>query len=169
VISMDIYKRSLTIVVLILLLLSSGCMKNTQDNIIITPDPLPDGYEYIATLPDSKYNNSKNVIRSSEEAYRDRDNYDLSLDIIELDSKNSAVEFISGYKAKFEELITGDRFTQIYFNGHEATQITKYTIINGIQLPRYQIIWNNNNVVYIIRSNSNLKDSALELAKATGC
>jgi len=166
---MDIYKRSLTIIVLIFLILSSGCMKNTPDNVIITTDPLPDGYEYIATLPDSKYNNSKNVIRSSEEAYRDRDNYDLSLDIIELDSQNSAVELISGYKAKFEELVTGDRFTQIYFNGHEATQIKKYTIIDGTQLPRYQIIWNNDNIVYIIRSNSNLEDSALELAKATGC
>jgi hypothetical protein len=168
-ISLDIFTRSLAIVVLICLISSSGCLNNTKDNVIITADPLPDGYKYIATLPDSEYNNSQNVIRSSEEAYRDRDNFDLSLNIIELDSQNSAVEFISGYRTTFEELKTEDRFTQIYFNGHEAIQIKKYTIINGTQLPRYQIIWNNDNVVYIIKSNSNLEDSAMELAKATGC
>ena len=126
---------------------------------------LPDGYEYLGSLPISDYNElSENIIESIEGAYRDRDNFDVFLDIIKLDSESAAVNFILNYKAQFVQLLTGDRFTSFLLNGQGGTIIKTYRFSGGTQVPRYQIIWNHRNIVVIVRSNSNLENSAFDLA-----
>jgi len=178
-------KKTVASILLISIILLSGCIEDTDTEIINNSDNtssginkdnisldsmvmvenLPSGYEILATLPISIYNKfSENIIDSREGAYRDSDNFDVFLDIIELDSDSSAVEFISNYKAQYEPLPVGDRFTTISINGHDAIRITEYRN----QLPKYKIVWNNDNIVFIVRSNSNLESSAMNFAIATG-
>jgi len=166
-------KRILIPVVLVSIIIASlslCCIEDSNDqneNPAILVDPIPAGYEYIATVQNSNYNEfSEHIIHSKEEAYRDRDDLGISIIEIELDSKQSALEFISNYKDQYIELPDGSRFTGIYFNDHNAVKIKKYVINDGTQVPRYRIIWNNDNIVYIVKSNSNLEDSSLILAKA---
>jgi hypothetical protein len=182
-------KKTVTSILLILILLLSGCIEDTDTEIIdnldnassgidhdninldsmVMLENLPSGYEYLGSLPINNYDEfSENIIKSKEGAYRDVDNFDVFLDIIELDSDLSATEFILNYKSQYEQLYTGDRFTNVNFNGHIATRIKTYTLRDGNQLPKYQIIWNNDNIVFIVRSNSNFESSAMNLAIATG-
>ena len=185
---MLVQKKIIVMSFLIAIVLLSGCIEDTEngnpvnvsnntssvsdnfslDSMVIV-EQLPDGYEILATLPISDYNEySGNIVDEREGAYRDTDNLDVFLDIIELDSEQSALELISNYQAKYEPLAIGDRFTTIHFNGHDATRITQYKNSGGTQLPKYQIIWNHENMVFNVRSNSHLESSSLELAKATG-
>jgi hypothetical protein len=178
-------KKTVTSILLISIILLSGCIEDTDTEIIDNPDNtssgidqdnfsldsmvmvenLPSGYEYLGSPPINDYDEfSENIIESKEGAYRDEDNFDVFLDIIELNSELAAVEFILSYKANYEPLAIGNRFTPLSFNGHDATIITEYRN----QLPKYQIIWNNDNIVFIVRSNSNLESSAMNLAIATG-
>ena len=178
-------KKTVASILLISIILLSGCIEDTDTEIIDNSDNtssgidqdnfsldsmvmvenLPSGYEYLGSPPITDYNEfPEKIIESKEGAYRDEDNFDVFLDIIELDSESAAVEFILSYKANYEPLAIGDRFTPLSFNGHDATRITEYRN----QLPKYQIIWNNDNIVFIVRSNSNLESSAMNLAIATG-
>ena len=126
-------KRKLIPVILVSIIIASlslCCIEDSNDqdeNPAIAVDPIPAGYRYIATLPNSNYNEfSDHIIHSKEEAYRDRDNLDVSIIEIELDSNQSALEFISNYKDQYIELPDGNRFTQIHFNDHNAVKIKKY-------------------------------------------
>ncbi|MCD4815739.1 MAG: hypothetical protein K8R06_04985 [Methanosarcinales archaeon] len=182
-------KKTVASILLISIILLSGCIEDTDTEIIDNSDNtssgidqdnftldsmvmvenLPSGYEYLGSLPITDYNEfSEKIIESKEGAYRDEDNFDVFLDIIELDSESAATEFIFNYKSQYEQLSTGDRFTNVNFNGHTGTRIKTYTYRAGNQLPKYQIIWNNGNIVFIVRSNSNLESSAMNLAIATG-
>jgi len=184
-------KKTVVSILLISILLLSGCIEDTdteinnnsdntssgididQDNFsldsLVLVENLPTGYEYLGSPPINDFDElSENIIESKEGAYRDEDNFDVFLDIIELDSGSAAVGFILSYKANYEPLASGDRFTPLSFNGHDATRITEYRYSGGTQLPKYQIIWNNDNIVFIVRSNSNLVNSGMNLAIATG-
>ena len=188
-------KKLLIISFLVSIILLSGCTENIGDEILVdTPDnassvldntstvsdnysldsmviveQLPDGYEILGTLPISDYNEySGNIVDAREGAYRDTENIDVFLDVIELNSEQAALELITTYKAQYEPLSIGDRFTTISFNGHDATRIIQYKYSGGSQLPKYQIIWNKENIVFVVISNSHLESSSLELAKATG-
>lgn len=182
-------KKTLASILLISIILLSGCIEDTDTEIINNPDNtssgigqdnftldsmvmvenLPPGYEYLGSPPITDYDEfSGNIIELKEGAYRDEDNFDVFLDIIELDSESAATEFIFNYKSQYEQLSTGDRFTNLNFNGHTGTRIKAYTYRAGNQLPKYQIIWNNDNIVFIVRSNSNLESSAMKIAIATG-
>ncbi|MDF1532389.1 MAG: hypothetical protein P1P72_08770 [ANME-2 cluster archaeon] len=190
---MFFHKNILIIGFLISIIVLSGCTDNTgnkdmadipedtssSDNTSIIPgnlslmvivDPLPDGYEILGTPPisDDYAQYSENIIDAREGAYRDTENTDVFLDIIELDSKQAALDFISRYKSQYIPLKTIERFTTISFNGHEATRIVQYRNSGGSQIPKYQIIWKKENLVFLVRSNSHLESSSLELAKATG-
>jgi hypothetical protein len=181
---------------LLLIILLSGCTGNTDDgnsgntsdNASLIPDAtptpfssnysldsmviveqLPTGYEILGILPISYYSEySENIVDAREGAYRDTENVDVFLDIIELNSEQAAFDFISNYKAQYEPLDVGDRFTTISFNEHSAERIIEYKYSAGNQIPKYKIIWNQGNIVFVVRSNSHLESSSLELAKATG-
>jgi len=181
---------------LLLIILLSGCTGNTDDgnsgntsdNTSLIPDatptpfsnnfsldsmvivePLPNGYEILGILPISDYDEySEYIVDAREGAYRDTENVDVFLDIIELNSEQAAFDFISNYKAQYVPLDVGDRFTTISFNEHSAERIIEYRYSVGEQIPKYKIIWNKGNIVFVVRSNSHLESSSFELAKATG-
>ena len=180
-------KKTIAIILLISILVLSGCIKDTGPKIndnsdntssgigninldsMVILENLPPGFEYLGSLPINDYDEfSENIIKSKEGTYRDEDNFDVFLDIVELDTDASATDFILNYTSQYEQLSAGDRFTNINFNGHIATRIKTYTLMDGNQLPKYQIIWNNNNLVFIVRSNSYLENSSMNLAIATG-
>ncbi|MCK4938230.1 MAG: hypothetical protein KAR85_06470 [Methanosarcinales archaeon] len=174
---------------LLLIILLSGCTGNTDNgnsgNISdVTPTPLssnssldsmviveqlPTDYEILATLPISDYDEySENIVDTRQGAYRDNENIDVFLDIIELNSEQAALDFTSNYKAQYKPLDIGERFTTISFNEHSAERIIEYNYYAGDQIPKYKIIWNKENIVFVVKSNSHLESSSLELAKATG-
>ncbi len=182
-------KKTLASILLISIILLSGCIEDTDTEIIensnntssgidqdnftldsmVMLENLPTGYEYLGSPPITDYDEfSEKIIELKEGAYQDEDNFEVFLDIIELDSESAAIEFILNYKSQYKQLSTGDRFTNLNFNSHAGTRIKTYTYRAGNQLPKYQIIWNNDNIVFIIRSNSNLESSAMKLAIATG-
>ncbi|MCG7847911.1 MAG: hypothetical protein MIO93_01850 [ANME-2 cluster archaeon] len=183
---------------LLLIILLSGCTENTDDgnsgntsddaslipDATLTPtpfpsnysldsmvnvEPLPNGYEILGILPISDYDEySENIVDTREGAYRDPENVDVFLDIIELNSEQAAFDFISNYKAQYVPLDVENRFTTISFNEHSAERIIEYKYSSGDQIPKYKIIWNQGNIVFVVRSNSHLESSSFELAKATG-
>ena len=141
---------------------------NSLDS-MVNVEQLPNGYEILGILPISDYDEySENIIDTREGAYRDKDDFDVFLDIIELNSEQAAFDFISNYKAQYVPLAIGDRFTTISFNEHSAERIIEYKYSAGNQIPKYKIIWNKGNIVFVVRSNSHLESSSFELAKATG-
>lgn len=190
---MFISQRTVFIILAILsVMLLSGCVR--PDNVDITIPPtqtppennieknlteydldsmvmvvhLPAGYEYIGSVNISDYNGlSSNIIKAKEGLYRDRDNIDVFLDIVELKSSTDATDLVTKYKATFEPKVNipeNNPFSDEFFNGHSATRIR--TIRN--QKPKYQIVWNTDRLVFIVRSNSEQEYSAQEIAKATG-
>jgi len=168
-------KKTLASIILISIILLSGCIEDTDTEIIdnidsmVMVENLPSGYEYLGSPPITDYNEfSEKIIESKEGVYRDEDNFDVFLDIIELDSESAATEFILNYKSQYKPLHIGNRFTNVNFNDHAGTRIKTYITRAGNQIPKYQIIWNNDNIVFIVRSNSNLESSSMNLAIATG-
>ena len=162
---MILTKKNISIFLLLMTILLSGCSEDTGEDF-----KNYSGYEYIGMHTISDYNDlSGKIINSSEIIYLDNDDFNVYLQIIELKSKAATVEFISNYKSQYKPLVNDNRFNELFFNGHNATRITSYTYRDGgIQVPIYQIIWNNDSNVFIVKSNSDLESSAMNLAIATG-
>ena len=170
-------KKVAILTVLILTIILSGCIEDTtkddnlpnQDvNSLVIIENLPEGYEILGTYPDfSEYNNDyENIINSGEGLYRDQNNYDVFLDVLEFDTESNAINFIEEYKSRKEPVIDEDIFSTTTINGQSVTKMKSYTISKGTQEPRYSFFWNDNNYVYIVKSNSNDENSALNIVKA---
>jgi len=162
---MILTKKNISIFLLLMTILLSGCIEDTSEDF-----KNYSGYESIGMHTISDYNDlSGKIINSSEIIYLDNDDFNVYLQIIELESKAATVKFISNYKSQYKPLVVDNRFNELFFNGHNATRITSYTYRDGgIQIPIYQIIWNNDSNVFIVKSNSNVESSSLKLAEATG-
>lgn len=167
-------KKVIFLTILILAIISSGCIKGTEDNtdhtinqsinsLVIVSD-LPEGYEFLGIYPDfSEYDNDyENIINSGEGIYKDQNYNDVYIDIIEFDTESNAILFIEEYKSRKNETL----FEILTINGHTATMMKTYSISKGIQEPRYSFFWNDNNYAYIVKSNSNDENSALNVVKA---
>lgn len=119
---------------------------------------LPSGFEYIGSpslsTDDIKANykaeNVSGVQRISEGLYRDSNNSNYYLDVIELENKESANNFISAFKSSFPPLNEVSRFEEESFNGHSATRITDFITEAAKTVPRYIYIWNNENYVLVV-------------------
>ena len=168
--------------VLILTIILSGCIEDiTNDDItnddnlpnqdvnsLVIIENLPEGYEILGTYPDfSKYNNDyENINDSGEGLYRDQNNYDVFLDVIEFDTESNAINFIKEYKSRKEPIKNEDIFSTATINEKSVTRMKTYSILKGTQEPRYSFFWNDNNYVYIVKSNSNDENSGLNIVKA---
>ena len=165
----------ISVILVSILVLFSGCSgtqkypDNSNPDSLVIVEQIPKGYEYLGYHEISDYNKfSENIITSKEGAYRDEDDVDVFLNVIELDSESAALEFISNYQEQFNQLPDGNRFSSITFNGHDATIVKTYRLNDGIQVPKYQIIWNSDNIVFLVISNSQDERSAEKLAETTG-
>ena len=170
-------KKVAILTVLILTIILSGCIDDTtnddnppnQDiNSLVIIDNLPEGYEILGTYPDfSEYDsNYENIINSSEGIYKDQNYKDVYLDVLEFDTESNAINFIEEYKSRNKPVIDKDIFITTTINGQSVTRMETHTISKGTQEPRYSFFWNDKNYVYIIKSNSNDENSALNMVKA---
>lgn len=143
---------------------------------ISTLDTLPAGFEYIDTLSlstdniKSDYNaeNVSGIVGGSEGVYRDSNETDYYVDVIELEDEEAANNFIATYKSSFPPLSKGSRFTDESFNGHSAVKITNSITSGGQTVPRYSYIWSNENYVIAVFGNTVEEYPVRQLAEATG-
>lgn len=143
---------------------------------ISTLESLPAGFEYIDTIPlsidetksDYKAENVSGVLNVSEGIYKDSNKTEYHIDVIELEDKEAANNFITAYKTSFPSLSNGSRFTEVSFNGHTAVKITDYITVGGKAVPRYSYIWSNENYVIVVFGNTAEETPIKQLAEATG-
>jgi hypothetical protein len=137
---------------------------------------LPAGFNYVGNPPftndeiKDKYeaNNISGIIAGSEGLYKDSNNSTYYIDVIQLENKEAANNFISVYKSSFKPLNEGSRFTNDSFNGHSAEMITDYARYNGTDVPRYIYVWNNENYVLVVSGDTSDNSQIRQLAEATG-
>ncbi|MHC1755466.1 MAG: hypothetical protein AB9861_08570 [Methanosarcina sp.] len=179
----------------VLMIAFSGCVDNTpavngtdSDNPetkaisdedaagISTLETLPAGFEYIDTIqlsPDEakinyKAENVSGVLNVSEGIYKDSNETNYYIDVIELENEEAANNFVSAYKASFKPLSSGSRFTDESFNGHSAVKILDYITSGGKTVSRYTYLWSNENYVIVVFGNTAEEVPIRQLAEATG-
>ncbi|NPE29508.1 hypothetical protein HNV12_16420 [Methanococcoides sp. SA1] len=168
----------------LLLVAVSGCTDPAEPTgpIVETPDlsvdgvvleTVPEGFEYLGVhaveldTVKTSYADVDGIVNASEGIYN-LDSIDYFIIAIEMDSIASAEELITQYKAAFTPLAVGERFTDVSFNEHDATLVTKYITAGGEDVPRYQYVWNNENFVFLVKGNTDDATVVLDLAEATG-
>jgi len=179
----------------VLMIAFSGCVDNTpavngtnSDNskakVISGEDAagiskienLPAGFKYIGNLSLStdeiksnyKAENVSGILGGSEGLYKDSNNSDFYIDVIQFENKEAANNFIVTYKSSFKPLKEGSPFTEESFNGHSAVRITRYVTDAGKTAPRYSYIWNNENYVLVVYGSTVDSSLVRQLAEATG-
>jgi predicted small secreted protein len=179
----------------VLMIAFSGCVDNTpavngtdSDNPetkaisdedaagISTLETLPAGFEYIDTIqlsPDEakinyKAENVSGVLNVSEGIYKDSNETNYYIDVIELENEEAANNFVGAYKASFKPLSSGSRFTDESFNGHSAVKILDYITSGGKTVSRYTYLWSNENYVIVVFGNTAEEVPIRQLAEATG-
>lgn len=143
---------------------------------VSTLETLPAGFEYVDTIllstdeSKSDYNaeNVSGVLNVSEGIYKDSNETNYYIDVIELEDEEAANNFINAYKASFSPLSSGSRFTDESFNGHSAVKILDYITSGGKTVSRYTYIWSNENYVIVVFGNTAEEAPIRQLAEATG-
>ncbi|MDA0524775.1 hypothetical protein [Methanococcoides alaskense] len=169
----------------LLLVAVSGCTDPAEptgpavDGVVLSVDgvvleTVPEGFEYLGAhdveADDIRvdYVDVEGILNASE-AFYNLDSADYWIMGVEMDSVESAENFITQYKAGFGSLAVGNRFAEVPFNEHDATVITKYITAGGeYNVPRYSYVWNNENFVFLVKGNTDDAEVVLNLAKATG-
>lgn len=153
---------------------TDGMPSNISQMIQIAEGDIPSGFTYIgspsAEVGDIKndYANVTGITDAAESIYRNSDGTEVHITAVEFDDISSAETFIEEYKAGFKPLKNGSRFLDKSFNNHTATQVTKYVTEGGGQVPRYTYIWNNENIVFMVRDNTDDYTVTRQFAEATG-
>ncbi len=137
---------------------------------------LPAGFEYVGSpslsVDDIKttYNvsNVSGILGGSEGLYKGSNNTDFVVDVIKLENKEAASNFISAYKSSFTPLNNVSRFAEESINGHSVTRITDFTFEAEKTVPRYHYIWNNDNYVLVVSGSTSDMSLVRKLAEATG-
>ena len=137
---------------------------------------LPAGFEYMGSPPLStdeiktnyKAENVSGLLGGSEGTYKGSNNTDFYIDVIQLENKEAASNFISTYKSSFTPLNNVSRFAEESFNGHSAVRITDYNIEAGKTVPRYYYVWNNESYVLVVSGNTADDSLVRQFAEATG-
>lgn len=191
-------KKSITLISVfaVLMIAFSGCVDNnapeangtdsenqganviSAENVsgISTLETPPSGFEYVITLPlitdeiksTYKAENVSGIIEGSEGVYKGSNESDYYIDVVKLEDKEAANNFITTYKSSFPPLNNVSRFTDESFNGHSAVKITDYVTSGGKTVPRYSYIWSNENYVIVVFGNTAEESPVRQLAEATG-
>ncbi len=164
----------------VLIIAFSGCVGNNTpaENVsgISKVKNLPAGFEFVGnpslSIDEIKTNykaeNVSGILGGSEGLYKGSNNSDFYIDVIQLENKEAANNFISTYKSSFTPLKEGSRFAEESFNGHSAVRITNYVTEAGKTVPRYIYIWNNENYVLVVSGTTVDNSPVRQLAEATG-
>ncbi|MEZ5335532.1 MAG: hypothetical protein R2741_10000 [Methanolobus sp.] len=148
---------------------------DSQVQDLLPVENIPEGYEFLGSRDlaiekiEKEYVSVNGTVAGVEGLYMYQDSTDVYIDVIELDSQLSAEEFITEYKAGFNELRSGDdRFKDVTINGHSAVQILEYLTIDINNVKRYTYIWNNGKFVFVVGGATDDSTVLSEIAEATG-
>lgn len=149
----------------------SGCIfeKDDKANQSIGPDfilktDLPAGFTYLG-IHETTINIANSNVSGFEGVYR-YGGEDIYITAIKNDDPES---LLSKYKADLRTHFNKDYnpFEDISINGHAATKLTDFIIINGNNVPRYSIIWANKGYMIKVGSFADV-NPVVVLASATG-
>lgn len=150
----------------------SGCIfenNNNKQNQTTGPDfiprtNLPPGFTFMG-IHDTSIDIANSSVSVIEGVYR-YNGEDIYVMAIKSENPES---LISKYKAEIKQKFREEYnpFEEISINGHAATQLSDFTILNGKEVRRYSIIWAKDGYMIQVGSSS---DSliAFSLASATG-
>ncbi len=165
-------KFILLIILLITLVLIYGYIFNQGKGVntaastdLIPAANLPDSFAYLGSHEDS-VNIGGSSINATESVYRSNGN-DLYINVIE---NNNPQALLAQYKEQIQNEFKSkyNPFVPISLNGHDATQITYFSIVKGQQRPDYTVVWATGKAMISVASPTADIQTVITLAKATG-
>jgi hypothetical protein len=163
-------KFVLLLIFLITAVFISGCIDGnntpvkTTGQALIPTTGLPAGFTYMGTHDVDVEIGGKSV-NATEGVYRNGGD-DLYIQVIGTENPGALLE---QYKADFKKKF-GDKYNpieNITLNGHPATKVADYTLMNGQPVTVYSVTWTVEKSMVIVGSSSNLQ-TVTDLATATG-
>ncbi len=149
----------------------SGCIfdKDSQNQTgtesgLIPKTNLPAGFTYLG-VHELPFEIESSSINATEGVYR-YGNEDIYIQVIKIDDPET---FMAQYKSEIKKKFKSDYdpFKEISLNGHKATQVTDFSILDGKDTPRYGVMWTNDNYLIVVGKSFNA-DTVVTLAKAIG-
>jgi hypothetical protein len=124
---------------------------------------LPAGFTYRSTH-ETNVDINGSGLSAIEGIYRYKEGY-ADIEGIKNDSPEA---LINQYKSQYKKA-NYNPFQEIYFNGHNATLVTDYSIRKGHQEPSYTVMWNNSSYLFIVFNEEPTDaQTVINLATATG-
>ncbi len=149
----------------------SGCISdrdggkvNTSESAVIPKTNLPAGFTYMG-IHEITLEIGGSSINATEGVYRYGKD-DIYIQVIKDDKPESLMsQYMSDLKEQYKSGF--NPFMEISINGHNATQITDYSTIDGQQKPYYTAMWATDKYMILVGKSSDPK-TAITLANATG-
>lgn len=161
--------KSVLMLLLVAAVLISGCIFDKEKETtnppvkeLIPKTSLPDGFTYMG-IHEIPVEIGGSSINATEGVYRNNGE-DVYIQVIENDKPEA---LITQYKQRYKN-VKYDPFKEISLNGHKATQVTDYTIVNGQQKPNYAVIWATEKAMVLVTSPTADAQTVIGLATATG-
>lgn len=157
---------------LITAVIISGCIFNqgkgtntTVSSDLIPTTNLPQGFTYMGSH-EIPVDIGSSSINATEGVYRNNGD-DFYIQVIENDYPQA---LLTQYKLqKQKEFKSGfNPFQEISLNGHNATQITDFSVIKQQQRQNYAVIWATGKAMILVSSPTADLQTVIALAKATG-
>jgi hypothetical protein len=163
-------KLVLLLIFLITAVFISGCIDGNKTPVkatgqaLIPTTGLPANFTYMGTHNVDVEIGGKPV-NATEGVYRNGED-DIYIQVIGTENPGALLE---QYKADFKKKF-GDKynpFEEISLNGHAATKVADYTVMQGQPVTVYSVTWTAEKSMVIVGSSSNLQ-TVTDLATATG-
>lgn len=149
----------------------SGCIddKNNENPVNVTETikseqiptaNLPSGFTFMA-MHETDVDIGSSSRKAIEGVYR----VDGDEVYVQVFNSETPEALINEYKSQFKDA-NYDPFIEISINGHKATQVKYYIIINGTQIPKYNLIWTTKNSMIKVGSSVDAQ-KIIDLATAT--
>ncbi len=162
-------KKFILLAALFIAVSISGCIsdRGTDTNQTIKSDSIPQtnlpaGFVYMG-IHEAAVDIGGSLTNATEGVYKYNNKDDVYIQIIENDKPDA---LITQYRLRYKDA-NYDPFKEVSLNGHNATQITDYSTIDGKQVPYYSIMWSSKKSMIIVGSSSNAQ-AVIDLAIATG-
>ena len=164
-------KFILLIILLATTVFISGCVFNQDDqkkagteSEFILKTNLPAGFKYLG-VHEIPFEIGSSSVNATEGVYRYGDE-DIYIQVIKNDDPAALMtQYKSDIKKEFNS--DYDPFKEITINGHKATQVTDFSVIDGKDTPRYGVFWTNNNYLIVVGKSFNT-NTVVTLATAIG-
>ncbi|HEY9206703.1 MAG TPA: hypothetical protein VIO58_12365 [Candidatus Methanoperedens sp.] len=159
------------IILLVTAVFISGCIfdKNDQNQTgtesgLIPKTNLPAGFTYLG-VHEIPFDIGSSSINATEGVYRYGDE-DIYIQVIKNDNVAALMtQYKSDIKKEFNP--DYDPFKEVTLNGHKATQVTDFSVIDGKDTPRYGVMWTNDNYLIVVGKSFDTS-TVMTLATATG-